>query len=154
MLNRLRQLLKRGRGEEGAAAVEFALILPILVFLVLGGMDLGHRFYMQNIITNASREGARYAAKYTGTNADPNSTAVSDYVKLPSGLNYNAFDFDTLTVSATCAGTVPNRIVTVTVTALKHWWVLGAFTFFHFPGFTNPQTLTATTAMYLERTIP
>ena len=83
MLIRLRQLLKRGRGEEGAVAVEFALILPILVFLVLGAMDLGHRFYMQNLITNASREGARYAAKYTGTNADPTSTAVSDYVKLP-----------------------------------------------------------------------
>ena len=158
MLSRLRQLLKRGRGQEGAVAVEFALILPILVFLVLGGMDLGHRFYMQNLITNASREGARYAAKYTGTGADPNSTAVSNYVKLPppapGGLNYNAFDFDTLTVTTTFAGTVPNRIVTVTVTARKHWWVLGAFTFFNFPGFTNPQTLTATTAMNLERSIP
>ena len=122
MLIRLRQLLKRDRGQEGAVAVEFALILPILVFLVLGGMDLGHRFYMQNLITNASREGARYAAKYTGTGADPNSTAVSNYVKLPppapGGLNYNAFNFDTLTVTTTCAGTVPNRIVTVTVTAL------------------------------------
>jgi Flp pilus assembly protein TadG len=158
MMIRLRQLLRRGHGEEGAAAVEFALILPILVFLVLGGMDLGHRFYMQNLITNASREGARFAAKYTGTNADPNATAVSDYVKLPppapGGLNYNAFNFDTLTVTTTLAGTVPNRIVTVTVTALKHWWVLGAFTFFNFPGFTNPQTLTATTAMNLERSIP
>ena len=152
MLNRLRQLLKRGRGEEGAAAVEFALILPILVFLVLGGMDLGHRFYMQHLITNASREGARYAAKYTGTTADPTSTAVSDYVKLPApgGLNYDAFNFDTLTVTTTYAGTFPNRIATVTVTALKHWWVLGAFRFFGFPGFTNPQTLTATTAMNVE----
>ena len=158
MLSRLRQLLRRDGGQEGAAAVEFALILPILVFLVLGGMDLGHRFYMQNLITNASREGARYAAKYTGTSADPNSTAVSNYVKLPppapGGLNYNAFNFDTLTVTTTCAGTVPNRIVTVTVTALKHWWVLGAFRFFGFPGLTNPQTLTATTAMNLERSIP
>ena len=158
MLIRLRQLLRRGRGEEGAAAVEFALILPILVFLVLGAMDLGHRFYMQHLITNASREGARYAAKYTGTNADPNPTAVSDYVKkpppAPGGLNYNAFNFDTLTVNTTCAGAVPKRIATVTVTALKHWWVLGAFTFFEFPGFTNPQTLTATTAMNLERSIP
>ena len=120
-------------------------------------MDLGHRFYMQNLITNASREGARYAAKYTGTSADPNSTAVSNYVKLPSapgGLNYNAFHLDTLTVTTTFAGAVPNRIATVKVTAVKHWWVLGAFTFYHFSGFTNPQTLTATTAMNLERSIP
>jgi Flp pilus assembly protein TadG len=155
VLNRLGQLLRRGRGEEGAAAAEFALILPILVFLVLGGMDLGHRFYMQNLITNASREGARYAAKYTGTNADPNPTVVSNYVKLPPpNLNYNAFNFDTLTVATTFAGTPPNRIATVTVTALKHWWVLGALHLFGFPGFTNPQTLTAATAMNMERSIP
>ncbi len=154
MFIRLRQLLKRGRGEEGAAAVEFALILPILVLLVLGGMDLGHRFYMQHLITNASREGARFAVKYTGTAAAPNSTAVSDYVKkpppAPGGLNYNAFNLSNLNVSTTYAGVFPDKIATVTVTADKHWWVLGAFTFFNFPGFTNPQTLTASTAMNVE----
>ena len=88
---------------------------------------------MQHLITNASREGARYAAKYTGTGADPNSTAVSNYVKLPppapGGLNYDAFNFDTLTVTTVYAGAFPNKIATVTVTANKHWWVLGTFVF-------------------------
>ena len=151
MLNRLRQLLRRGRGEEGAAAVEFALILPILVLLVLGGLDLGHRFYMEHLITNASREGARFAAKYTGTAAAPTSTAVSNYVKLPPpNLDYNAFNLDNLTVTTTYAGVFPNKIATVTVTAQKHWWILGAFNFFGFQGFTNPQTITAATAMNVE----
>jgi Flp pilus assembly protein TadG len=151
MLTRLRQLLRGGRGEDGAAAVEFALILPLLVLLVLGAMDFGHRLYLQHIITNASREGARYAAKYTGAAAAPTSAAVSDYVKLPPPkLNYNAFHLDTLTVTTTYAGTFPTKIATVTVTAIKHWWVLGAFHFYRFLGFTNPQTLTATTAMNVE----
>jgi Flp pilus assembly protein TadG len=151
VFNRLRQLIGRGRSQEGAAAVEFALILPMLVFLVLGGMDLGHRFYMQHLITNASREGARYAAKYTGDTAAPTSTAVSNYVKLPPpNLNYNAFNLDTLTVNTIYTGAFPNRNATVTVTAIKHWWVLGAFHFYRFLGFTNPQTLTATTAMNVE----
>ena len=67
MFSRLRQLLRRGRGQEGAAAVEFAIILPVLMLLILGGMDLGHMYYIEHLITNASREGARYGAKYTGT---------------------------------------------------------------------------------------
>jgi Flp pilus assembly pilin Flp len=151
MLNRLRQVLKRADSEKGAAAVEFALILPILVLLVLGGMDLGHRFYLQHLITNASREGARYAALYTGSAAAPTSQAVSNYVKLPSpGLDYNGFNLDNLTVVATYTGSFPNQIATVVVTADKHWWILGTFHFFGFPGFTNPQTLTATTAMNVE----
>jgi Flp pilus assembly protein TadG len=150
VLIRLRQLLRRGRPQDGAVAVEFALILPILVFLVLGAMDLGHRFYLQHLITNASREGARFAAKYTG-GATRTQAQVSDYVKLPPpNLNYNAFNLSNLTVTISPAVPIRNQIVTVTVSAQKHWWVLGAFRFFGFPGFTDPQTLTATTAMNVE----
>ena len=136
---------------EGAAAIEFALILPILILLVLGGMDIGHRFYMQHLITTASREGARYAAKYTGTADPPTSAAVSNYIKLPSpGLNYDAFNLDSLTVTTTYAGSFPNKIATVTVSADKHWWILGSFNFYGWLGLTNPQTLTAATAMNVE----
>lgn len=49
----------RRRSREGAAALEFALILPLFVFLVLGIIDFGHMLYVVNTITNAAREGAR-----------------------------------------------------------------------------------------------
>ena len=151
MVNRLRQLLSRGRGEEGAVAVEFGIILPILLLLILGGMDLAHSYYIKHTITNASREGARYAAKYTGTDAAPTSDAVSDYIKLPApGLNYNALNLDTLTANTSYDGSFPNKIATVTVTAVKHWWILSTFNFYGWQGLTNPQTLTATTAMKVE----
>ena len=165
MFIRLRQLLRRGRGQEGAAAVEFALILPILVLLILGGMDLGHMYYIEHLITNASREGARYGVKYkvnSSTNLPfvPNSLtpSISDYVKLPAptGLNYsNLLSSDAnLTVTpggAGYTGGLSGQILTVTVTADKHWWVLGTFKFFGFAGFTNPKTLNATTSMSVER---
>jgi Flp pilus assembly protein TadG len=145
VLSRLRRLLKRGRGQEGAAAVEFAIILPLLTLLTMGGLDLGHMYYIDHLITNASREGARYAAKYTGTSAEPTNTAISNYVKLPSpGLNYNAFNLDALTVNTTYAGTFPNRIATVTVTAQKQWWILGSLLGL------STKTLTAQTAMNVE----
>jgi len=125
-------------------AVEFAIILPLLLVLTLGAFDMGHMYYMDHLITNASREGARYAAKYTGTTAIPTSAQISDYVKLPSGVNYNAFNLDSLTVTTVYAGTFPNRIATVTVTANKNWWVLGSLLGF------APKTLQAQTAMNVE----
>jgi Flp pilus assembly protein TadG len=48
------------RREEGAALVEFAVVLPLLVLLLLGMMEFGLLLYNQHVITNASREGARY----------------------------------------------------------------------------------------------
>jgi Flp pilus assembly protein TadG len=140
----LRQLLRRGRGQEGSAAVEFAIILPLLLVLTLGALDMAHMYYMDHLITNASREGARYAAKYTGTATEPTSAQISDYVKLPSGLNYNNVHLDGLTVTTVYAGVFPNRIATVTVTANKNWWVLGSLLGF------AAKTLQAQTAMNVE----
>ncbi len=129
---------------DGAAAVEFAIILPILLVLTLGALDMGHMYYVDHLITNASREGARYAAKYTGTTAEPTSTQISNYVKLSSGLNYDALNLDNLTVNTVYTGVFPNRVATVTVTADKEWWVLGVLL-----GLAT-KTLTANTAMNVE----
>ena len=46
---------------QGAAAVEFALIAPLFFFLVLGMIELGRAVMVQQVLTNASREGARMA---------------------------------------------------------------------------------------------
>jgi Flp pilus assembly protein TadG len=46
-------------GQKGAAAVEFAIILPLLVMIVFGIIDVGLLLYNKQVITNASREGAR-----------------------------------------------------------------------------------------------
>jgi Flp pilus assembly protein TadG len=45
--------------ERGAAAVEFAIILPLLVVLVFGIIEFSFLLYDKAMITNASREGAR-----------------------------------------------------------------------------------------------
>jgi Flp pilus assembly protein TadG len=51
---------RRKRGQEGQALAEFALVIPVLVILLLGIMEFGLLLYNQHVITNASREGARY----------------------------------------------------------------------------------------------
>ncbi len=137
-----KRLLKLGRRQEGVAAVEFAIILPVLMLLVLGGMDLGDMYFVQHVITNASREGARYAAKYTGTATVPTSGQISNYVI--SKLNYQNLNLNNLAVSASYSGTSPDEIVTVTVQADKYWWILGSL------GLSDPKILTARTAMAVE----
>jgi Flp pilus assembly protein TadG len=48
--------------DRGAAAVEFALLLPLLMLLVFGIVDFGRALNAQITLTQAAREGARMAA--------------------------------------------------------------------------------------------
>ena len=47
--------------EEGATLVEFALVIPVLLLLVIVILDLGRAVNAYVTVSNASREGARYA---------------------------------------------------------------------------------------------
>jgi len=47
--------------ERGAELIEFALVLPLLLLLVLGIVDFGFLFQRLEVVTNAAREGARIA---------------------------------------------------------------------------------------------
>jgi Flp pilus assembly protein TadG len=51
-----------GRREGGAVAVEMALLLPLLLLVIGGMVDLGRAAFTQNVVTNAAREGARMRA--------------------------------------------------------------------------------------------
>lgn len=53
------KLHKIRSSESGTAAVELALLLPVLMIILFGVIEFGVAFYRQAILTNASREGAR-----------------------------------------------------------------------------------------------
>ncbi|HEU4937597.1 MAG TPA: TadE family protein [Vicinamibacterales bacterium] len=55
------RLLNRCRSEEGANLVEFALVLPLLLLVMLGIAEMGFMFQRYEVVTNAAREGARLA---------------------------------------------------------------------------------------------
>ncbi|MBW1744397.1 MAG: pilus assembly protein [Deltaproteobacteria bacterium] len=55
---------KRVRDEKGVAAVEFALVLPILLILLFGIVEFSLLLYDKAMITNAAREGARVGIVY------------------------------------------------------------------------------------------
>lgn len=47
---------------DGVAAVEFAIVLPLLLLILFGIINFGVLLYDQAVITNAAREGARWAS--------------------------------------------------------------------------------------------
>jgi Flp pilus assembly protein TadG len=84
-------------GQNGAATVEFAIILPMLVLLILGTIEFGLMFYNKQILTNASREAAR--AAITGITVSEVKQIVLDYcngrlLKLDGFINLSAADID------------------------------------------------------------
>jgi len=68
-------------GEEGQNLVEFALLLPILMYILMGIMQFGLIFAVYLTLNNAVREGARWASVYVYDNnlsQSANDTARND----------------------------------------------------------------------------
>jgi Flp pilus assembly protein TadG len=60
MNEQVRKLRALPRRQRGAAAVEFALVLPILLVILLGIIDFGLYFYNDLQLTHVARDAARY----------------------------------------------------------------------------------------------
>jgi len=67
------------KNEKGASAVEFALILPILIMLVFGIFQFGIAYNNYITITHAAREGARRAAVALDP-TDPTHSTLKQFI--------------------------------------------------------------------------
>jgi Flp pilus assembly protein TadG len=95
--------------ERGAAAVEFALIAPLLVVLFLGIVEFGRAYHVQTMLSQAAREGVRAMALRN----DPVGAVVAARAAAPTLV------LSTVTVnpsSCLTTGTAPAPNATVTVT--------------------------------------
>jgi Flp pilus assembly pilin Flp len=57
-------LVHRARDEGGATLIEFALVIPVVLLVMLACIDFGRAANAYLVIANASREAARYASVY------------------------------------------------------------------------------------------
>jgi Flp pilus assembly protein TadG len=69
-----------GGPERGAALVELAMVLPLLLVVIAGIVDFGFAFQRYEVITNAAREGARLGS-LSGYDAAFVQERVRQYVK-------------------------------------------------------------------------
>ena len=53
---------RRGRAGRGQSLVEFALVIPIIILLIVAFAEIGRAVFAYNAIANAARQGARVAA--------------------------------------------------------------------------------------------
>jgi Flp pilus assembly pilin Flp len=67
------------RKQRGAAAVEFAVVAPVFVLLIFGMIEYGRMVMVQQMLTNASREGARRAV-LEGADETAVRQVVKDYL--------------------------------------------------------------------------
>ena len=81
MRHLLNHMLTRLRSERGAAMVEFAIVLPVVLALVLGIVDFGKAFNYDNDLTELSATAARTAAvnSNAGTGAVTGDCAGSSF---------------------------------------------------------------------------
>lgn len=70
----MRQSRRHGN-DRGAAAVEFAIVLPVLVAILCGTIDWGYYFFTRSVLVNASREGARVGTLQVSPPATPEDEA-------------------------------------------------------------------------------
>lgn len=123
----------------GAATVEFAVVVPVFFILVFGMIEFGRMVMVQQVLTNASREGARQAVLDGATTTEV-TTSVNSY--LSSGSISGA----TITVSPnppSNAAFGDPVTVTVSVPFSQVSWLPS-------PMFLGGKTLTATTVMRRE----
>lgn len=121
-------------GSSGAAAVEFALIVPLLLLLIFLLLDLGRLFYCQVSLNGAAREVARAAALRVASSTYPTiiaNTAPSIGSATLGGFSMKAtavsWDYDyipgTTTRSTACpsASATLDQTTYIVLTKTFHW---------------------------------
>jgi Flp pilus assembly protein TadG len=117
--------------ERGAAAVEFALFVPILVFIAAASVFVVALVRDYHALTDISESGARYA---TRAGLDPENPGVYTFRRSSSQVvayvtqlaSNDGLTVETVTVTPNPATALPGTPVTVTVSARVGTGVLGS----------------------------
>uniref|UniRef100_A0A7C3UXT5 Pilus assembly protein n=1 Tax=Desulfobacca acetoxidans TaxID=60893 RepID=A0A7C3UXT5_9BACT len=133
----------RLKNQQGAAVVEFALLAPLFVALLFGVVEFGLSIYSKEVITNASREGARFGVVY----CSPRKTAAQIKAQVQDYLTKAGFtDAADITVSPDPPPSTSGSPLTVSVKYPYNFQVLPQFV----GGLLGTVTLQANTVMLME----
>ena len=136
------------RDEHGGSLIEFAIVMPLLLLFLFAIIEFGILLYNQAVITNASREGARFgivarAPRYTSAEI---STQVNSFCDSNLLITFGSWSDPTVTANFD-EGQNFGDPLSVTVQWSHRFLVLP-----NLPGvgLSNPVTLSAFTVMNYE----
>ncbi|MCA9263886.1 MAG: pilus assembly protein [Planctomycetales bacterium] len=140
---------RRSKDRKGAAATEFAMIIPPILMLTFGTIEATSVIFLKEKITIAAHEGARVAIKKM-SELDDVETTIEGY------LSQRSVDISSLGSSAISVTPEPDRTeelqaITVTITAPVTGNTLLPNSFYTWFGGRN---VSATCVMYKEFTHP
>lgn|SRR5574341_428480 len=109
----------RKLNERGAVAAEFALLLPVLLTILFGIIEFGMIMYGREVVTNASREGARagIVQRIPPLTAGEITTVATNYL---TGTGINPAD---VVITVPASGGITGTPVTVTATYNYPWLI-------------------------------
>ena len=105
--------------ERGAVAAEFALLLPVILLVLFGTIEFGMIMYSRELITNASREGARAGI----VQVSPKPTAGAITTIATTYLTGTGITPADVTITVVGAGGVNPATLTVTATYRYPWLI-------------------------------
>lgn len=134
--------------QHGVAMLEFAIILPMIFGIMFAIINFGALFYNQAVITNAAREGARYASIWGLNPPSPQSAAVDVASSYANNrlIAFSATTFCALPSSLVCVNYNNSTTTTATINVSYIYTLTG---FLPIPN-TLSRTYTATSTMYYE----
>lgn len=126
----------------GSAAVELALLLPILSLLLLITIDFARLYYHYSIVTNCARNGALYGS-------DPTAAQNSPYSDLSAAALADASNLTPQPTVSSTNGTDSSSNPYVEVTVVYPFTTIS-----NYPGLSNPINITRTVRMRVAPATP
>ena len=136
----------RRSDRRGASVVEFAVVAPVFIVLVFGMIEFGRMIMVQQLLTNAAREGAR-----TAVIGDSNTNQVKSIVE--NYLDDTSVDKDAITVAIYVNGSEeidPTEAATGSPIKIEVSVPLDDVGWLPAPWFLGGRTLTTTSTMRRE----
>jgi Flp pilus assembly protein TadG len=130
-------------GESGQSIVEFAFIMPFLVFLLLGITQFGLAFHNYLAITDAARVGARAAAVHRTSNpCGAATTAIQNTV--------SASQWSVISSRIVCNPSTPGAAGSSYTISINYPFTIGLPGMFGLPAISTTGTMTASATERLE----